>query len=196
MNSSIDEDVCIRCGDPIELTPIWTSRKFCGPNCRTIYRNTKLKEAYIPKEEVECWLATCNRDGCDIIFKKNRHNQIYCSPECSLEAGEQKKKEARRLTTFEIFRHDGFRCQYCGRTPADGIKLVVEHIYPISKGGKSDRFNLTTACSECNLSKSVKLLSTEEIIKRWDSNKEFFTYEDTMLRWKKIQTAREERCHE
>lgn len=74
---------------------------------------------------------------------------------------EKKKKTAqyqRSLMTpklrFDVMRRDGFRCKYCGRTEADGVKLHVDHIKPVSKGGKTEMSNLQTLCDECNLGKS------------------------------------------
>lgn len=74
----------------------------------------------------------------------------------------EKKKETaqyqRSIMTpklrFDVMRRDGFRCKYCGRTEADGVKLHVDHIKPVSKGGKTEMSNLQTLCDECNLGKS------------------------------------------
>ncbi len=57
---------------------------------------------------------------------------------------------------FEIFRRDKFRCVYCGRGPADGVRLHVDHVRPVSRGGTDDPSNLVTACDECNLGKGNK----------------------------------------
>ena len=54
---------------------------------------------------------------------------------------------------FEIFKRDGFRCQYCGQIPPN-ILLQVDHIVPKSKGGKDEPTNLLTSCADCNLGKS------------------------------------------
>lgn len=54
---------------------------------------------------------------------------------------------------FEIFKRDGFECQYCGATPP-GVVLHCDHIEPVSKGGSSDMDNLITACQSCNQGKS------------------------------------------
>jgi hypothetical protein len=45
----------------------------------------------------------------------------------------------------------GYRCQMCGRTPADDqIKLHVDHKIPQEWGGNSEDDNLWALCSECN----------------------------------------------
>ena len=54
---------------------------------------------------------------------------------------------------FEVFKRDGFICQYCGKTPPD-VTLEIDHINPKSKDGKDDINNLVTACFDCNRGKS------------------------------------------
>lgn len=54
---------------------------------------------------------------------------------------------------FQILRRDGFRCRYCGASPSDGIRLVVDHIVPVADGGTDDWDNLAAACHECNAGK-------------------------------------------
>ena len=54
---------------------------------------------------------------------------------------------------FEVFKRDGFKCQYCGAHPPSVI-LEVDHIHPVSDGGGNDSDNLVTACFSCNRGKS------------------------------------------
>ncbi len=57
---------------------------------------------------------------------------------------------------YDVMKRDGFRCVLCGRTADDGIKLHVDHILPVSKGGKTIMSNLRTLCEDCNRGKSDK----------------------------------------
>ena len=58
---------------------------------------------------------------------------------------------------YDVLKQDNFACTICGRTAKkDGVKLHVDHIKPVSKGGKSVRSNLRTLCQDCNLGKSDK----------------------------------------
>lgn len=59
---------------------------------------------------------------------------------------------------FDVFKRDGFACQYCGATPP-GVLLHVDHINPVALGGKSGIDNLITACEPCNLGKGARALS-------------------------------------
>lgn len=60
-------------------------------------------------------------------------------------------------TRFEVFKRDVFTCQYCNAKPPK-VPLEVDHIIPVSKGGKNNLDNLITACFDCNRGKSDRLL--------------------------------------
>lgn len=57
---------------------------------------------------------------------------------------------------YDIMKRDGFRCVLCGRDRSDGVKLHVDHIIPVSKGGLTQPQNLRTLCDSCNLGKRDK----------------------------------------
>lgn len=70
------------------------------------------------------------------------------------------KKERAKLTDslrYDILKRDGFRCQICGATADDGVKLHIDHILPVSKGGLTVTNNLRVLCDKCNLGKSDKI---------------------------------------
>ena len=69
-----------------------------------------------------------------------------------------KRKAISKTLRFEIFKRDGFKCQYCGSTPPKAV-LHVDHIIPVAKGGGNTDGNLTTACSVCNGGKGVRDLT-------------------------------------
>ena len=58
---------------------------------------------------------------------------------------------------YSILKRDNFRCVLCGRSAQDGVKLHVDHIVPISKGGKTIPDNLRTLCEQCNVGKGSKI---------------------------------------
>ena len=76
-----------------------------------------------------------------------------------------KRESISKRTRFEVFKRDSFSCQYCGQS-APEVLLVIDHIIPVSKGGKSDILNLITACQECNSGKSDVLLSDNSEINK------------------------------
>lgn len=46
----------------------------------------------------------------------------------------------------EVLRRDHHSCQYCGSTK----QLTLDHVIPVSKGGKHSWDNVVTACEKCN----------------------------------------------
>lgn len=63
------------------------------------------------------------------------------------------RKAISTRTRFEVFKRDGFKCLYCGRSPP-AVLLHVDHIIPVCGGGDNSRDNLATSCDKCNLGKS------------------------------------------
>ena len=72
-----------------------------------------------------------------------------------------------RQRKAKVFERDGFICQYCGhefspRSLRSGKKKralrkkgkpTVDHVTPLSRGGKNGMDNLLTACQNCNVEK-------------------------------------------
>ena len=58
---------------------------------------------------------------------------------------------------YDILKRDNFRCQICGSTAQDGVKLHIDHIIPVAKGGLTTESNLRTLCDRCNMGKSDKM---------------------------------------
>lgn len=70
-----------------------------------------------------------------------------------------KRKSISNGLRFDVFRRDGFTCQYCGKRPGE-TELVIDHINPVCNGGTNDIDNLVTSCVECNSGKSNKDIET------------------------------------
>lgn len=69
-----------------------------------------------------------------------------------------KRKAISKKMRFEVFKRDGFVCQYCGAHPP-AVILHVDHIHPVALGGGNEIDNLVTACEPCNLGKSSRSLA-------------------------------------
>jgi hypothetical protein len=72
----------------------------------------------------------------------------------------QIKVERAKMTDslrYDILKRDNFRCQICGSNAQDGVKLHVDHIIPVAKGGQTVSENLRTLCDRCNMGKSDKM---------------------------------------
>jgi hypothetical protein len=68
------------------------------------------------------------------------------------------REPLKKSLRFNVFKRDSFACQYCGATPPGSV-LEVDHIHPVSQGGKNVIDNLITACFDCNRGKGAGLLS-------------------------------------
>lgn len=62
-----------------------------------------------------------------------------------------------KRSRFDVFKRDGFCCQYCGKHPPEAV-LEVDHIVPVAGGGTNDEGNLVTSCFECNRGKAANSL--------------------------------------
>lgn len=76
-----------------------------------------------------------------------------------------KREPISKRMRFEVFKRDSFSCQYCGKSAPDVI-LEVDHVEPVSKGGKTTLLNLVTSCYECNRGKSNIKLSDNSVIEK------------------------------
>ncbi|MCK4621072.1 MAG: HNH endonuclease [Desulfuromonadales bacterium] len=69
-----------------------------------------------------------------------------------------KRKAIGKKARFEIFKRDGFTCQYCGAAPPS-VVLEVDHILAVANGGDSSPDNLVTSCFNCNRGKAATILT-------------------------------------
>lgn len=70
---------------------------------------------------------------------------------------EYNSKNQRKLMTKElrnkIKARDNYTCQICGKQMFDEVGLHIDHIIPVSQGGKTIESNLQVLCDKCNLRK-------------------------------------------
>lgn len=62
------------------------------------------------------------------------------------------------VTKGNIYNRDNFTCQYCGEK-LTYRQLTVDHVIPVSRGGKNTWENLVACCQPCNRYKDDRLLS-------------------------------------
>lgn len=66
----------------------------------------------------------------------------------------KRRRVKQSLSRKNILYRDDFTCQYC----SSGDNLTIDHVIPISRGGKWEWENLVTACARCNSRKGQKTL--------------------------------------
>ena len=109
-------------------------------HCKATYKSPKGRNTY--KRDAEYSIEDISRLYKEVMKRDTRKAQM---------------QRERSLVTpklrYMVLQRDGRRCKICGRSEADGAKLHVDHIIPISKGGKTEMDNLQTLCDYCNIGK-------------------------------------------
>lgn len=67
-----------------------------------------------------------------------------------------KAKQTVRFSRANVYLRDNHKCQYCG-THIDGKAATLDHVLPVSKGGKTTWENTVAACAPCNSAKADKI---------------------------------------
>ncbi len=125
-------------------------------------------------ENSKRWLRQ-NRDKASAMLRRWRQE----NPEAS--TAQRYRRESREVSSGEIFtaaewkalkEHYGNKCLCCGRID---VKLTVDHVIPLSKGGSSDIDNIQPLCVSCNSGKHTKTTDyrPEKGLARWVQRKLF-----------------------
>lgn len=62
-----------------------------------------------------------------------------------------------QILRFKILERDNFKCYYCGAEAPD-VKLEVDHLLSVEKGGGDNEENLVASCYKCNRGKKGYLI--------------------------------------
>jgi hypothetical protein len=147
---------CRECGKQFEGTRFKKGGHrnvgFCSQQCTHAFMEKRYTKT------VHCF-------WCGVGFNAH-HAKRYCSENCRVAAHRAGKKpspngdvprKAKRppllKLRFDILERDHFRCRY-------GVVLHIDHVNPVSNGGEWAKENLLTACQECNLGKSDRILTS------------------------------------
>lgn len=127
----------IRCSICKKFSPIMTQYKFPDEEITICFhRDAKCFNEIIEKMDF---------DGIDYVLCRGIH--------CPTNTKETRKVERGLMSyklRWEILKRDNFLCGLCGGKD----RLEVDHIIPVSKGGKTEKSNLRTLCYPCNHGKS------------------------------------------
>lgn len=85
-----------------------------------------------------------HKEQCIFSSKKHRALELANTPPDEL------LTLAQWRDVLDAYQH---RCAYCGRKSAH---LTVDHVIPVSRGGKHTKNNVVPACKSCNCSKQAK----------------------------------------
>lgn len=79
-----------------------------------------------------------------IFYEKSRRARIY-----GAEINDFNKRQWE-----EVLSEHGNFCHYCGR---DDVRMTMDHVIPLSKGGNHTKSNIVPACLSCNSKKNNRL---------------------------------------
>lgn len=68
-----------------------------------------------------------------------------------------RRRRSPRFSKTNIYIRDLYTCQYCSTTHPRN-QLTLDHVLPLSKGGKTSWTNIVAACGPCNVRKGNKTL--------------------------------------
>lgn len=64
-----------------------------------------------------------------------------------------RRRRAKGFNRSLVFERDRYQCQYCGRQLGSKT-ATIDHVIPVSKGGKTTYLNTVCCCHDCNGRKS------------------------------------------
>lgn len=64
----------------------------------------------------------------------------------------------------KILSKTNHKCAHCGKV-LDTNTMTIEHIYPVSKGGTNDEYNILALCEKCNMNKLDNLYEVKQYYK-------------------------------
>lgn len=168
--------VCPRCeGDkPLDDYSKQGRASYCKP-CEATYQREYLMK--YPRPAPAKNARSCICEVCGTQFTGSKKHYLRCSPECraiGVNRANMKFVQARRalerdpsaekFPPREIFERDGWICGLCGegidrteKAPAPGAPSI-DHVVPLSRGGKHCRENVQAAHLGCNVRKGARII--------------------------------------
>lgn len=154
------ETICAQCG-VMFMGIIRFNQRFCSVKCVSESRRvdgSKWRSPEYIKEYQRAYQAK-NRERINRASVEwsanNREKRLASSKNCTLKRRAKMSAEKRPATPEQIQsvlqKADG-RCVYCGLS---GVKLTIDHVEPLARGGRHIVSNLVAACQTCNSSKGA-----------------------------------------
>ena len=100
----------------------------------------------------------------------------------------RKESLLRKIVRERILERDNYECQICGSSD----NLEVDHIIPLSEGGKHSEHNFQILCRHCNRTKKRKIetgLPLDDLLDYFNNSKEGDRWFDGDLAERKLRNA-------
>lgn len=90
-----------------------------------------------------------------LIYDYDTSSKSYSVTQINPYSNRTKRTGLSSKDIYRIRNRDGHRCQSCGKSVNDGVKLHVDHRVPLEWGGTNLDENLWVLCSICNQAKKA-----------------------------------------
>ncbi len=174
---------CKVCGKPITgHKRKYCSKKCCGKtrparsyvkdvkchHCGDIFRSATKRLYYSLSCALDHNKTAKECDWCCTEYTATYERQRFCTTACRSSADSRKKRARINSAYVEdvgigyLYKRDGGRCQLCGKTVKMGLhrfdprSATIDHIVPLSQGGKHSKPNTQLAHRFCNMSKGAR----------------------------------------
>lgn len=139
------DDVELRCEDKRTKLPGATVEKFLFFPTRVLWC-TDIAYYRIANTNKNCKVYGC--------FLLNR-TKIWVCVKSNNAVKTNKRRVIGPKLRWHVFEKYKRACCVCGSRASDGVKLEIDHIVPVSKGGTNDLENLQILCEHCNRGKGA-----------------------------------------
>lgn len=165
----LDQTPCKNCGTNIALIGA-KQQKFCTKKCRIEKSNRIARERNAERLSKRPPLKCFECLG-DFHPTSNNHS-VFCSPVCGKRSNRRhntrlrrKKISRERFSVAEVFEAAGWRCAHCFIETPKSLRgkillnaPVMDHIIPLSRGGRHSKDNAQLLCFRCNGRKGSKTM--------------------------------------
>lgn len=160
------QKTCSFCGT--HFIPRNGNELYCSDKCRSEAINRAKREKWA--KEYKSHSLTCEWCGKEITVELGEMKRKYCSKECARASAKHRYRVARRMkessafvesvNPTEVYEESEGVCALCGLPVHNNWNCndlwgaTLDHIVPVSKGGKHERENIQLAHRICNSIKS------------------------------------------
>lgn len=149
---------CVICGEQIAAA-ISRHSHVCSDECGSVRTKRRVAEEW--QREWALIVAAREPRACvhcgGVIGPERRTDARYCCASCCAMARASSRRGGSRdpVSRAYIIARDKSRCHLCGKR-CERDEIHIDHLIPVSLGGKHVPENLRVACAGCNTRKGAR----------------------------------------
>ena len=158
------DKLCAKCNEPIPAGKRADAR-YCSTRCK---KSVEYRKYYKPTGPTKRLYASCRACKGPIPGTK-KLDAVYCSRACKVRINRKDHNANREglrrgnagylpfkdAEWEKLKRRFMYCCAYCGHKK----RLEMDHVIPLSRGGRHAIANILPCCRQCNMKKKDKLLA-------------------------------------